>query len=136
MHICIFDEVKTGFRSGPGGYQEIAGVTPHLSIFGKAVANGYPLGVIGGQREIMLLFDSPDPLKRVLISGTSCKCFRCDSDIEYVEESGHISLYRFVSDRLYTGIEKLFDEKGIPSARKKRFRILCLFHGANAGRPA
>ena len=28
--LCIFDEVKTGFRSGPGGYQEIAGIKPHL----------------------------------------------------------------------------------------------------------
>jgi glutamate-1-semialdehyde 2,1-aminomutase len=44
--LCIFDEVKTGFRSGPGGYQQICGVRPHLSVFGKAVANGYPLGVI------------------------------------------------------------------------------------------
>src|SRR5690606_19952420 len=50
--VAIFDEVKTGFRSALGGYQSIAGVRPHLSVFGKAVANGYPLGVIGGKREI------------------------------------------------------------------------------------
>ena len=68
--VCIFDEVKTGFRSALGGYQSVAGVTPHLSVFGKAIANGYPLGVIGGKREIMELFDAPDPQKRVLIAGT------------------------------------------------------------------
>ena len=38
--LLVFDEVKTGFRSGLGGYQAIAGVTPDLSVFGKAVANG------------------------------------------------------------------------------------------------
>jgi len=68
--VLIFDEVKTGFRSALGGYQSIAGVRPDLSVFGKAVANGYPLGVIGGRSEIMNLFDAKDPLRRVLISGT------------------------------------------------------------------
>src|SRR5688500_10351699 len=68
--VCIFDEVKTVFRSAPQGYQGIAGVKPHLSVFGKAIANGYPLGVIGGKKEIMQLFDAPEPDKRVLIAGT------------------------------------------------------------------
>ena len=68
--VLVFDEVKTGFRSALGGYQSIAGVRPDLSVFGKAVANGYPLGVIGGRSEILNLFDAKDPLRRVLISGT------------------------------------------------------------------
>jgi glutamate-1-semialdehyde 2,1-aminomutase len=49
----IFDEIKTGFRLRPGGYQELAGVTPDLATFGKAIANGYPLAVVGGRRDIM-----------------------------------------------------------------------------------
>ncbi|RYZ18715.1 MAG: aminotransferase class III-fold pyridoxal phosphate-dependent enzyme, partial [Sphingobacteriales bacterium] len=40
--VWIMDEVKTGFRHSLGGYQSIAGVKPDLSIFGKAIANGYP----------------------------------------------------------------------------------------------
>src|SRR5262249_49484497 len=44
--VFVMDEVKTGFRHALGGYQSIAGVTPDLSIFGKAIANGYPLGAI------------------------------------------------------------------------------------------
>jgi glutamate-1-semialdehyde 2,1-aminomutase len=47
--LLVFDEVKTGFRNGLGGYQALCGVRPDLSTFGKAVANGYPLGVIGGR---------------------------------------------------------------------------------------
>ncbi|MFN2566583.1 MAG: aminotransferase class III-fold pyridoxal phosphate-dependent enzyme [Gemmatimonadaceae bacterium] len=50
----IFDEIKTGFRLRPGGYQELAGVTPDLATFGKALANGYPLSVVGGRRDLML----------------------------------------------------------------------------------
>ncbi|MCZ6675825.1 MAG: aspartate aminotransferase family protein [Candidatus Poribacteria bacterium] len=68
--LLVFDEVKTGFRHALGGYQSICGVRPDLSSFGKAVANGYPLGVIGGKREYMEYFNHPEPAKRVLIAGT------------------------------------------------------------------
>jgi glutamate-1-semialdehyde 2,1-aminomutase len=68
--LLIFDEVKTGFRHALGGYQSICGVTPDLSTFGKAVANGYPMGVIGGKKKYMDYFIDPDKARRVLIAGT------------------------------------------------------------------
>jgi len=68
--LLVFDEVKTGFRHALGGYQSICGVTPDLSTFGKAIANGYPLGVIGGKKKYMEYFIHPDKNKRVLIAGT------------------------------------------------------------------
>jgi glutamate-1-semialdehyde 2,1-aminomutase len=68
--LLIFDEVKTGFRNGRGGYQGICGVRPDLSTFGKAVANGYPLGVFGGRDEVMALIADPNPQRRVLVAGT------------------------------------------------------------------
>ena len=68
--LLIFDEVKTGFRHALGGYQSICGVTPDLSTFGKAVANGYPVGVIGGKTKYMDYFIDPDRSRRVLIAGT------------------------------------------------------------------
>lgn len=68
--VLIFDEVKTGFRHALGGYQSICGVTPDLCTFGKAVANGYPMGVVGGKREIMALCNDPDPARRVVVAGT------------------------------------------------------------------
>ena len=68
--LLIFDEVKTGFRHALGGYQSICGVTPDLSTFGKAVANGYPMGVIGGKKVYMDYFIHPEKSKRVLIAGT------------------------------------------------------------------
>lgn len=68
--LLIFDEVKTGFRHALGGYQSICGITPDLSTFGKAVANGYPMGIIGGKKKYMDYFIHPDKSKRVLIAGT------------------------------------------------------------------
>jgi glutamate-1-semialdehyde 2,1-aminomutase len=49
----IFDEIKTGFRLAPGGYQEVSGITPDLSAFGKALANGYPLSAVCGLAPLM-----------------------------------------------------------------------------------
>ena len=68
--VLIFDEVKTGFRQGLGGYQSICGVMPDLCTFGKAVANGYPLGVVAGPAEYMDYFLNEDPSKYVLVAGT------------------------------------------------------------------
>ena len=68
--LLIFDEVKTGFRQALGGYQSICGIEPDLSVFGKAAANGYPLGVVGGKAEYMSTVFHPTPSKRVLVAGT------------------------------------------------------------------
>lgn len=51
--ILIFDEMITGFRIALGGAQAYFGVTPDLACFGKAVANGYPVSVLTGKRELM-----------------------------------------------------------------------------------
>jgi len=68
--VLVFDEVKTGFRHALGGYQAISGVTPDLCTFGKAVANGYPLGVVGGRRGIMAYCSHPSSERRVVVAGT------------------------------------------------------------------
>lgn len=68
--VLIFDEVKTGFRAHLGGYQTLSGVTPDLSTFGKAIANGFPLAALAGRRVLMDLVLSEDPARRVLLAGT------------------------------------------------------------------
>lgn len=51
--LLVFDEVITGFRIDPGGAQTHFGITPDLATFGKAVAGGMPLSVVGGRADIM-----------------------------------------------------------------------------------
>ncbi len=51
--VLVFDELLTGFRVAPGGAQEYYDVTPDLSTFGKAIANGYQVAAVAGRREIM-----------------------------------------------------------------------------------
>jgi len=51
--VLVFDEMKTGFRLRTGGFQEYSGITPDMAVFGKALANGYPLSAIVGREAVM-----------------------------------------------------------------------------------
>ena len=51
--LLVFDEMITGFRWAAGGAQAVYGVTPDLSCWGKAMANGFPLSALAGRREYM-----------------------------------------------------------------------------------
>ncbi len=51
--LLIFDEVMTGFRVAPGGYQEICGVRPDLTALGKIIGGGLPVGAFGGRADVM-----------------------------------------------------------------------------------
>jgi glutamate-1-semialdehyde 2,1-aminomutase len=62
--LLVFDETITGFRFSKGGAQELFGIEPDLSTFGKGIANGFPLSVIGGKREIMM------EMEEIFFSGT------------------------------------------------------------------
>lgn len=62
--VLVFDETITGFRFSEGGAQELFNVIPDISTFGKGIANGFPLSVISGKREIMM------EMEEIFFSGT------------------------------------------------------------------
>lgn len=51
--VLVFDEMKTGFRIRTGGYQEYVGISPDIAVFGKALANGFPLSAVVGRAAVM-----------------------------------------------------------------------------------
>jgi glutamate-1-semialdehyde 2,1-aminomutase len=65
--VFVLDEVQT-FRMATGGLQQVLGVTPDLTLFGKFIGGGFPVGAVGGSERLMQLFD-PAALK-VYHSGT------------------------------------------------------------------
>ncbi|MCT1577177.1 aspartate aminotransferase family protein [Oceanobacillus kimchii] len=58
--LLIFDEVKTGFRLSLGGAQEIYGITPDITALGKVLGGGFPVGAVGGKKEIMMITSARD----------------------------------------------------------------------------
>jgi glutamate-1-semialdehyde 2,1-aminomutase len=71
--LLVFDEVVTGFRLAPGGAQELYGVKPDLTILGKIIGGGFPIGAFCGPAEIMERIDQrkyPKMEERVAHGGT------------------------------------------------------------------
>jgi glutamate-1-semialdehyde aminotransferase len=52
--VLVYDEIRTAFRLRMGGAQELYGVTPDLTVLGKAIANGYPISVVTGKKDVMM----------------------------------------------------------------------------------
>ena len=55
--LLIFDEMWTGFRVAVGGAQEYFGITPDLAVYSKAFANGMPIALLTGRKDVMQLFE-------------------------------------------------------------------------------
>ena len=120
--VLIFDEVKTGFRAALGGYQSICGVTPDLSTFGKAIANGFPMAALAGKADLLNSTISDDLKRRVLMAGTynahpvtvaaSLACLRKLSDPK-------LKVYETLDHRtakLTAGIESAFRKNGVTAS--------------------
>ncbi len=65
--LLIFDEVITGFRLSLGGAQEYYGIEPDITTLGKIAGGGFPIGIVGGKREIM---ENLSPSGKVYHAGT------------------------------------------------------------------
>ncbi|MFA6551134.1 MAG: aminotransferase class III-fold pyridoxal phosphate-dependent enzyme, partial [Patescibacteria group bacterium] len=67
----IVDEMITGFRYGFPGAQELYGLKPDLTTYGKGIANGYSLAVLAGKKEIMELGGLQHKKERVFLISTT-----------------------------------------------------------------
>ena len=65
--LVIFDEVITGFRFCFGGYQNLCGIRPDLTVLGKVIGGGLPVGALGGRADLM---EELAPLGPVYQAGT------------------------------------------------------------------
>ncbi|HWL54940.1 MAG TPA: aminotransferase class III-fold pyridoxal phosphate-dependent enzyme [Chthoniobacteraceae bacterium] len=131
--VFIMDEVKTGFRSALGGYQSVCGVRPDLSLFGKAVANGYPLAVLGGRAGLMDLFADPDPKKRVLVAGTynghpiGVAAAIATLDVLTRDDGAVYRQIEANAARLQSGLETVFREAGQSATIVRNASALCFY---------
>jgi len=60
--ILIFDEVVTGFRVGYSGAQGMFGISPDLTVMGKVIGGGLPIGAYGGRRDLMEMVAPAGPV--------------------------------------------------------------------------
>ena len=115
--VLIYDEILSGFRTGVDCAQGYYGVTPDVTLLGKAVANGVPLAIIAGRREVM---ESFSPLGSVAHSGTySGHIFGLLAGLATLEELTEPGFYDgpdgifSISERLYGGLREIFERHSI-----------------------
>ncbi|GAA4732315.1 aminotransferase class III-fold pyridoxal phosphate-dependent enzyme [Phytohabitans rumicis] len=120
--MLVFDEVVTGFRVGLGGAAGYFGVTPDLTVFGKAVSGGYPMaGGVGGRAEIMNAFGSGLDGKsgaHIQVGGTlSANPLSCAAGYFAIQEMARTNapvIAGRAGDRLTRGLRRLIDKYGLP----------------------
>ena len=131
--VLIFDEVKTGFRHALGGFSTLAKVTPDLVVYGKAIANGYPLAVIAGKKHLMDLFISPDASNRVLLAGTynghPIPTAAAIATIERLAENNGAVYTHFetLGSKMQTGIEKILKEADTKAVVARQGSAFCTY---------
>ena len=110
--VLIFDELLTGFRESEGGYQKRIGVTPDLSTFGKAIANGFPLSAVAGKKEIMQVAEAkPDGYSFVgTYNGHQSSLAAARAFFEVFEEENVLAKLDEKTDRLISFFERKVQE--------------------------
>ena len=140
--VLVYDEIRTAFRLRMGGAQELYGVTPDLTVLGKAIANGYPISVVTGKKEIMMTAED-----KLFISSTffpnsegfvaalkTIEILERDKVLENIWEKGErfMEKIRSLIDKydvgaLLTGVAPMFyvtfekDESGAYKSKRKDF---------------
>ncbi len=112
--VLVFDEIRSGFRFGLGGAQKVYGVTPDLSVFGKAMANGYPISAVVGREEVMKV-----AADRVFISSTffpnSLEQVAALKTIEILERDRVLDKVREKGVRFGAQVSRIVAESGVPA---------------------
>ncbi|MGD1005721.1 MAG: glutamate-1-semialdehyde 2,1-aminomutase [Ignavibacteriaceae bacterium] len=104
--VLIFDEVMTGFRVAKGGAQELYGIKPDLSTFGKIIGGGLPVGAFGGKKEIMEMIAPCGPIYQAgTLSGNPLAMTAGYAALQYINKNpGVYSLLEKKSAYLENGI--------------------------------
>jgi glutamate-1-semialdehyde 2,1-aminomutase len=131
--VLIFDEVLSGFRTGAECAQGYYGVTPDLCTLAKAIANGVPLAVVAGRAEIM---NTLAPLGGAAQSGTyTAHLFGILAALAALDEITAPGFYDGIfasADRLYAGLNRLFDRHGVLARAQGLGARFGLYFGSNA----
>lgn len=113
--VLIFDEVLSGYRTGPDCAQGYLGVTPDLSTLGKAIGGGVPLSVFGGRRELMSVVS---PLGPAIHTGTYnahlIPMLAAHAFLDTIAREGFYDHLLGLHERLYAGLRQAFAEAGLP----------------------
>lgn len=113
--ILIFDEVMTGFRVALRGAQSIYNVTPDLTILGKVIGGGMPVGAFGGKQEIMDQIAPHGPVYQAgTLSGNPITMSAGITTLKLISEPNFFEQLTAKTELLVTGLQQQADTIGVP----------------------
>jgi len=113
--VLIFDEVMTGFRVARGGAQQLYGIAPDLSTFGKVIGGGMPVGAYGGRREIMEKVAPSGPIYQAgTLSGNPVAMAAGLAMLELIQAPGFYADLENKTQLLADGLLAAASEAGVP----------------------
>lgn len=112
--LLIYDEIVTGFRVRLGGVQEYFGVNPDLCVFAKGIANGMPLSVYAGTREVMKTCEMPGFSISSTYGGETLSLAACRAVMQVHAKHDVIGHIWNEGNFLWDNVNKIFEQKNIP----------------------
>jgi glutamate-1-semialdehyde 2,1-aminomutase len=127
--LLIFDEVMTGFRLARGGAQEIYGITPDLTTFGKVIGGGLPVGAYGGREEIMNMIAPAGPVYQAgTLSGNPLAMAAGSETLRVIDEDPEFySKLESSSAQLANGLSAAIAEKQLNCTINRVGSMLTVF---------
>jgi glutamate-1-semialdehyde 2,1-aminomutase len=119
--VLVFDEVITGFRLGLGGAQEYFGVKPDVTVLGKIVGGGLPIGVVCGRRDVMERMDHTKhggtdyAYHGGTFAGNALSLAAGLATIRVLEQSPVYKHVDKLGAQARDGLNRLFDENDFPA---------------------
>ena len=125
--LCIFDEVMTGCRLGPGGVQGQLGLVPDLTCLGKIVGGGMPLAVYGGRRDIMAKVAPTGPVYQAgTLSGNPIAVAAGIATLTLLDANVYARL-EALSAALHAGLDQVIARHRVPAVVQRAGSMLTLF---------
>ena len=126
--LLIFDEVITGFRLGPAGAQGIFGIRPDITLFGKVIGGGMPVGAYGGRAEILdRLAPEGDVYQAGTLSGNPAAMAAGSATLEEVCRDGFHERLEATAILLADGLASIFKDARWPAVIHRKGSLLGLF---------
>ena len=126
--LLILDEVMTGFRVALGGAQSRYRVLPDLTILGKVIGGGLPVGAYGGPHDIMDHVSPTGPIYQAgTLSGNPLATAAGLATLDVLEEPGMVKRIDESLASLCEGLGAIAHEAGVPVFQTRVGSMACMF---------
>jgi glutamate-1-semialdehyde 2,1-aminomutase len=115
--LFILDETVTGFRIAPGGCAAYYGLQPDIVTFGKALGAGLPVAAFAGREEVMEALAWGGVLHYGTQNASRIGMFAARANLDALRagDYAHFQHTWRIADSLCSGLQEIFDERGIPA---------------------